>query len=57
MTELKAALGAVRHRTDPIATVSSHVESKCEQLSHSLKLRDRGLNLIKNGATYRGQST
>lgn len=56
MTELKSALGAVKHRTDPTANISGHVESKYEQLSHSLKFRDRGLNLIKNGTTYRGQS-
>ena len=57
MTELKSALGAIKHRTDPTAYISSHIESKYEQLSHSLKLRDRGLNLINNGTTYRGQST
>ena len=57
MAELKSALGAVKHRTDPTASLSSHVESKYEQLSHSLKVKDRGLKLIKNGTTYRGQST
>lgn len=58
MTELKSALGTVKHRTDPTANISSHIESKYEQLSHSLKVKDRGLKLmIKNGGTYRGQST
>lgn len=58
MTEVKSALGAVKHRTDPTANISSHIQSKYEQLSHSLKVKDRGLKLmIKNGTTYRGQST
>lgn len=45
MTELKSVFWAVKQRIDPTENISSHVESKYEQLSHSFKVKDKGLNL------------